>query len=696
MIPVRNVVVALGLLVTLFTAPVAGQTCAGISTETAQHVFDRVVGMSLGAGYRFDSVTTDKSIFVKWSLNGTPCPPIRIDVVNCASMFGLARLAIHAPAELSERCPELGIVVRDLAETLAGEHPVGQHVSLPPSARPWFLAIVALVVVSGLLIGRSLALPTSAVVAWIAFISIAALPFWFNAQLATTGELAFGWVAFALLLGKSVARATRDSADRLWLLGLLVFGSSVHTYLSSRGPGDLHLNLASIWSSQIELRWGPAPVSLFRLLALAPGGLHDTGIVRCNILLSAVVPVLIYLIVAELGLNRIAAFLAASVTAVHPLLIAFSGVLERQPTFLVAACGSVLALIDFLRNQKPAALIAFVVGAVLATTSRPEGAQVFVLFLAALLVTDGTRRARECAGLAFLVLGLLAFAYTRFALELQPSGQHPTVAVSAFLWTILLDPNFTPVAWIVGWIAGVALGIRSRAAWFVLISCSGLDVLWRSTGVYLMFVEHPRQIASSRYEMILLVPFALGLALLFQVVLKTSMRSKISFACAFLTLTYITSTPSRALLRPFTIDYEYRFLRKHALQLPADAQLYILDAPADDVGFLDAHLVGNFVDSKVDFKLWSERHCEVLRTASTAYLYIGSSCGELNDDPLRPLPPAFPRWLVDCRTLRSRLSNNVVEEIEVPARKMSWHNFKEQTVRLGLYKLSDRSLCDLR
>src|SRR6185295_5487217 len=100
----------------------------------------------------------------------------------------------------------------------------------------------------------------------------------------------------------------------------------------------------------LELRWGPSPVALFRVLSALLGGIRDTHIVWANLILSSIVPVLLYSIVAELGIARRAALGAAFVTTAHPLLIAFSGVLERQPTYLFAACGSILALICFLQR----------------------------------------------------------------------------------------------------------------------------------------------------------------------------------------------------------------------------------------------------------------------------------------------------------------------------------------------------------
>lgn len=122
-----------------------------------------------------------------------------------------------------------------------------------------------------------------------------------------------------------------------------------------------------------------------------------------------------------------------------------------------------------------------------------------------------------------------------------------------------------------------------------------------------------------------------------------------------------------------------------------------LDPPFDDMGFIDARFVGEFVRSPVRFAYWSERRCEDLREpAGNAYLYVGSACAAMVDAPGHPLiRPAYERWLEECATIRSRASAQAVEEIDVPARKMSRHDFEEPTARLGLYRLTDASLCDL-
>jgi len=321
------------------------------------------------------------------------------------------------------------------------------------------------------------------------------------------------------------------------------------------------------------------------------------------------------------------------------------------------------------------------------------------------------------------------------------------------LWTIVLSRDFTPLAWIVAWTAGLVVGacgrrhfygplpvgsLRTansdrRAAWFALLTLLGLDIVWRWANVYSMFVGQERQVASARYETILLVPFAIGMALLIQAVLRptaggpaagvfsmggsplrgasgqdwslvagksgglrrTRLWVRVGLVAAFIVFTAATfQRPYETLLRPFTVDYEYRFLKRQALTLPAGSHLYVFDSPIDDTGFIDAHLVGQFVRSAVSFGSWSERDCDaLLHDSSPAYLYIGSSCAALSDAPERPLPASYGRWLDECAAMRERFGAEPVEQIEVPAHKMSWHDFKERTVRIALFRLTEPTIC---
>ncbi len=510
--------------------------------------------------------------------------------------------------------------------------------------------------------------------------------------------LLFGlaWIALATLLFLQLRHRARSPAERAALLALFGCSLALSWLLCVGGPGDLRLNLAAIWwGDELELRWGPAPVGLFRLLDLVLGGINDSHIASVNLVVSSLVPVVIYAITAELGVGTVGSLIAAFIVAAHPFFIAFSADLGRQPTLMFAMFASVLGLIGFLKRGAKSAFGAFVLGTILAITSRPEGVHVLVLNAAMLLFVPSTARRRGTAGVVVALIAGLAFVYVLHFLEYGRGWANETHAfrtnATAPPWTIVLSRDFTPAAWILAWTAGLALGIRRRAAWIALFILVALHVAWSATGVYDSFVGYDRQVASARYQSVLLLPFGIGIALFVESMRAFGTRTA-AIGTALLAVFTVT-TYGRAydtLLTPFTVDYEYRFLRRHVLTLPREARVYVLEPPANDVGFVDASLVHLFVHRDVTFEVWDLRRGKPLPSGVETYLYIGSSCAPLVDQDHRPLGEHFPQWLRDCAAIRTRLAGDAVEEIDVPAHKMSWYAFTQPTVRLGLYRLPPR------
>ena len=288
--------------------------------------------------------------------------------------------------------------------------------------------------------------------------------------------LPFGaaWIAFGLLLWIGCLRSIYRNAPHHWLPVLFVVSLLLHWWMASRGPGDLALNLSSIWwLSGWDMDWGPAPIALFRLLGFFLGRVRDTHIVWCNLLLSSVLPILLYAIVSELGVARNAALVAAFVATAHPFLIWFSGVLERQPIYLFAAFGSSLALIGFMKRGDARSFLAFLLGTILAISSRPEGAHVLVVQFAIVLLVPSTLRRRAIAASTAAALALLALGYVRYVLEyghlLDDTPRATASGQQAMLSTIVVSPDFTPLA-CRRLVAGARLGDSA--------ACCGAIAIW--------------------------------------------------------------------------------------------------------------------------------------------------------------------------------------------------------------------------
>jgi hypothetical protein len=317
-----------------------------------------------------------------------------------------------------------------------------------------------------------------------------------------------------------------------------------------------------------------------------------------------------------------------------------------------------------------------------------------VVDVAILLLVPATVRRRAGVLVALLILMPLAFVYVRYALEYGTALKNElTMTVpplAPLLSTITFSRDFTPLAWAVAWPLGLLLRIRRRAAWVAIAALFGLHVLWTMTGLYTQFVGFERLVATARYESILFFPFAIGMALLCDAGLSASRRWRVGFAAGFVALTALSfRQPYETLLQPFTVDYEYRFLKQQASTLPPEAHVYVLQAPIDDIGFVDAGSIGSFIQSPVQFHACDADECLDLHEGPATYLYIGSSCAPVVDLYNRPLGPGYAEWQRECAATRARLADAAVAEVIVPARKMSWYDYEEPTVRLGLYRVPD-------
>jgi hypothetical protein len=114
-------------------------------------VSEQVENLRPGDGYRFEGVKAKDDLVVLWSLNGTPCPPIRVDFANCASPPARETLQVHWSHELAAECPALQSVVYEMDRAFGTE-------AVLPASLPFVSAVpvlvMALVLAAALLMWR--------------------------------------------------------------------------------------------------------------------------------------------------------------------------------------------------------------------------------------------------------------------------------------------------------------------------------------------------------------------------------------------------------------------------------------------------------------------------------------------------------------------------------------------------------------
>ena len=274
------------------------------------------------------------------------------------------------------------------------------------------------------------------------------------------------WAVLMLWLSGLLVR--RRPSWQVWLMPgvLVVAGFLVRIAAMQGGPGDLRINIADAVTTRIALGgWGSAPVAFFRMVGwFVP--LSGVSIMLVNALLAALVPALVYLLVLELRCSRVAALASAVLTVIYPVLMVFARVINRQPTYLWLSFLALYFLARFLRRQEWPDLVPVAIAAILAAWSRPEGAVILVPLMVLALFQARTMKLRVVLVGAGGILCIGAWLYV--SLPVFGGLYDSSASIDWFnairIWprVLLFDPDFTPLAQTLVWIAGLVWGFRYR------------------------------------------------------------------------------------------------------------------------------------------------------------------------------------------------------------------------------------------
>jgi hypothetical protein len=478
-------------------------------------------------------------------------------------------------------------------------------------------------------------------------------------------------------------------------MGLFALSLVSVLLLAPRGPGDGHLNLAAAFRTGPALEWGPAPVALLRGLALLIP--LDGGVIAAlNLLAAAAAPALLYLLLRRLDLGALPAALAAALTGLSPLLLCSAGSLNRQPLFLLCCLAGLLLAAGYLRRGAALDLVGAGAAFALAALSRPEGAA--VLLLGGLLALADRRAPRRSLALGALCGALAGAALVYLATAFRGSdlaaGHDLTAAgwLAVLRYSALLRPGVTPTPWLVVWIVALVAGARrapGRAA-LALLSVLGLTLAWTATPVGGQLVGFELQVASLRYQTLLLVPLGLGLALgLQELIVRWPRRGPRATVALAAVLAAVALVPPSPALRPTVIDHEYRFLAGRLPALPRAARICVLLPGIPDLGLNDATLVSDFV-GRPDIQWVHARDgvCPMADPVVPTFYYRGAWCTPAQDHPAhRYDADAYAALLADCAALEETAEGTPVAAVDVPAVRWAWYDYSSDTVRIGLYEL---------
>lgn len=124
----------------------AAEVCPGLSSETARRIFE-IAQRETPTGYQLDGVGTDRAqTQIQWSHDGTACPVVRVEVINCDSPSGPATLVVRTSEDGAEGCPALRSVVPHLSTALSQLRPSGEDDTLRRQMLPSYLALLVMLV----------------------------------------------------------------------------------------------------------------------------------------------------------------------------------------------------------------------------------------------------------------------------------------------------------------------------------------------------------------------------------------------------------------------------------------------------------------------------------------------------------------------------------------------------------------------
>ncbi len=504
------------------------------------------------------------------------------------------------------------------------------------------------------------------------------------------------WGLLAGIVGFRCARFRGPWRELVIPVGLFTFSMLLSLLLSPRGPGDGHLNLHGVFRTGPALEWGPAPVALLRGLAhLVP--MHGGVISAVNLIAAGLTPALLYLLLRQQDLSQLSATLAAALAGFSPLLLVSAGSLNRQPLYLLCALAGLVLAVRHLRRGRPLDLAGAGLAFALASLSRPEGA--VVLLLGGLWAVVERAKPRRSLALGGLCAGLAALAMLYLATLFRGSdlaaGHDLTAAgwLDVLWYSALLRPAVTPIPWVLVWAAALAWAARTnrRPAALALLAFLGLTLAWTATPVGGQLVGFDLQVASLRYQTLLLVPLALGLALAFDGLrIAWPRRGRVGAAGLAAVLAVLALVPRSEALRPTVIDHEYRFLAATLPALPDGARICVLLPGVPDLGLNDANLVSDFV-ARPDLH-WvyaADGACPAATPETPTFYYRGSWCSPARDHPAHRYDPnIYAALLADCAGLTTAAEADPVVEARVPAVRWSWYDYETDEARLGLYRLS--------
>ena len=523
------------------------------------------------------------------------------------------------------------------------------------------------------------------------------------------------WALFVTGLCVEGLRAFRAQPHRVryGLLALFVAALLVRVVLKTNGPGDLKFDQWFFPASQsIQgsiYQYGNAPVVLYDLiLRVLPFGFDV--FLWGSLLLGSAVPALLVGVMRRAGASLTAAFGAGLFAALHPLMIRFSGVANRQMMLVFLVLSVLWGLLGFIQRPRLWALATFGLASVLLVHTRLEA--VFLvggLALLPLFLPGGvTRRRWVLSGALVAVAGLRTAqllgggAWGGDLVERvgQSFGLHAFLGPSYNVW---LHPEYTP--WLLPplVVAGLVWGLRRLRGWTIWVTLALLTISY----VFAPSFFHSAGLADARYQTVTISLVAglagFGLEALFSALRRISRQQVRSLVALALALAFVISAwPAVRYVFPSrTLDREHDFLRTVVKDLPSTAVLYYAERGVtclDDSGLRPPDWLSVVEglpgqtwrglspgDLRVPFRLRPSYYVHMAECSVLPRPYADPS--EAKEEGCPPARELLAAYASACTTLLERYGDRPVSEALLPARTYSYDEYPPGPVRVGVYQI---------
>jgi hypothetical protein len=510
------------------------------------------------------------------------------------------------------------------------------------------------------------------------------------------------WLVLAAVFVAGLVRRLRRGRLQPWLVHATLLATSlvVRLLVATWGPGDLSLNLDTVFYGRENLRYGTGPdpilIPLVRLLAG-----DDRTVIAFNLLVGALCPSVLLAFLRRLDFaDERTRVIAAILLAFLPLPVRFSGECNRQALTLFLALTSLWGLAGIRRGTVVSGVAITIAAASLTFMTRPEGALVLILLGLLALVLTASRGTGWPVAAAAGAASLFLVYYLDFHLGNATSQTYAARSPGWIRLALLasptaqtwLDPRFTPMVVLFGMGMGMTGGLRKdfpHRAW-AAFSLIGLGFLFAvmpgSEGGIL-------QLANARYQTLSAIPLVLlaaggasGLCDLPSGPPTTSLRiRRILLGAVAL---FSVNVASQAVQGPTDADYEYLALREWVADLPPGSEIHHVygwgrHRKVDDLS-LHAPDYLSAVLHRPDVA-WYEWPYEPGRPGHPRFFLLPAACTEAR--VARSQDPAFESFLAACDDGLRAADPTPWRQARFPFRRFLDARVGGGSIPIGLYRL---------